>query len=96
LAVLKGREKATIKAFLDSIPKKKHKTIIAVCCDMYDGYINAAREFFGSNVEIIVDRFHVAKLYRTSLISLRKQEVGRLQKELSKEEWLLYGICGSY
>ncbi len=44
LAVLKGREKDTIKGFLSSIPKKLHKTIIAVCTDMYDGFINAAKK----------------------------------------------------
>lgn len=87
LAVIKGREKATIKAFFKRIPKKKHKTIIAICCDMYDGYINAASEVFGDSIAIVVDRFHVAKLYRKALVSLRKQELARLRKVLSEEEY---------
>jgi len=87
LAVLEGREKATIKAFLKSIPKKKHKTIIAVCCGMYTGYINAANEVFGDNIGIIVDRFHIAKLYRKSLVSLRQKELARLRKELTEKEY---------
>lgn len=87
LAVLKGREKATIKAFLSSIPRPLHKTIIAVCVDMYEGYINAAKEVFGKKVAVIIDRFHVAKLYRKSLISLRKKELKRLKKLLSAEEY---------
>lgn len=87
LAVVKGREKAEIKAFLSKIPLKKRKTIIAVCCDMYDGYINAAKEVFGKSITIVVDRFHIAKLYRESLISLRKSELARLRKELSLEEY---------
>ncbi len=73
LAVLKGREKETIKAFLSTIPKKLVDTIIAVCTDMYDGFINAAKEVFGKKVPVIVDRFHVAQLYRKCLVSLRNK-----------------------
>ena len=51
LGVLKGCEKDTIKAFLSTIPKKLHKTIIAVCTDMYDGFVNAAKEVFGKKEE---------------------------------------------
>jgi transposase len=80
LAVLKGREKTAIKAFLSSIPQKLHKSIIAVCTDMYDGYVNAAKEVFGKKVAVIVDRFHVAKLYRKSLVSLRKKELKRFKE----------------
>ena len=87
IAVLKGREKETIKAFLSSIPKSLLKTIIAVCTDMYDGYINAVKEVLGSNTPVIVDRFHVAKLYRKSLVSLRKKELRRLKKALSEKEY---------
>lgn len=46
LAVISGREKASIKAPLKSIPKKHKKTVEAVCTDMYDGYVNAARQVF--------------------------------------------------
>lgn len=87
LAVLKGREKTTIEEFFNSIPRKKRKTIAAVCCDMWDGYISAAQEVFGDTVAIIVDRFHVAKLYRKCLVSLRQKELSRLRKELSEEEY---------
>ena len=87
IAVLKGREKEAIKAFLSSIPKRLVKTIIAVCTDMYDGYINAVKEALGSNTPVVVDRFHVAKLYRKSLVSLRKKELRRLKKVLSEKEY---------
>ncbi|MDM8560093.1 transposase [Candidatus Parabeggiatoa sp. HSG14] len=42
LAVLKDRKKETVEDFLASIPKKLKKTVKSVCCDMYDGFINAA------------------------------------------------------
>lgn len=87
LAVLKGHEKATILAFLQSIPKKLQKTIVAVCTDMCDGFINAAKEALGKRISIIVDRFHVAQLYRKCLVSLRKRELKRLKKILSEEAY---------
>ncbi len=72
MGVLKGREKSDIKAFFTAIPKRKRRTIAGVCCDMYDGYINAAKEVFGKSIPVVADRFHVAKLYRKGLVSLRK------------------------
>jgi len=44
LSVIKGREKAKIKGFFSSIPRNLMKTVEAVCTDMYDGYVNAAKE----------------------------------------------------
>lgn len=35
----------------------------------------------------MIDRFHVAKLYRKGLDTLRKQELQRLKQELSEEEY---------
>ena len=54
---------------------------------MYDGFINAAKEVFGKRIQVVVDRFHVAKLYGKSLDELRKKELQRLKKNLSKEEY---------
>lgn len=87
LAVIKGREKTKIKAFLCNIPKRLKRTISGICCDMYEGYVNAAKEVFNDKVPVIVDRFHVAKLYRTCLVELRKSELSRLRNKLSKEEY---------
>lgn len=87
LAVLKDRQKATVKAFFCSIPKDLRKTIRVVCTDLYDGYIHAAREVLGRRVRIVADRFHVAKLYRKGVDDLRKPELKRLKKTLPKEEY---------
>jgi transposase len=85
--VLADRTKATVKLFLSRIPHKLRTTIQAVCSDMYDGFIYAAKEVFGVEIKIIIDRFHVAKLYRKGLDTLRKQELRRLQHELSEEDY---------
>lgn len=86
LKVLKGRKKATVEAFLKSIPKHLQATVSAVCSDLYDGFINAAKKVFGDRV-VTADRFHVAKLYRQKLITLRKSELKKLKKQLSAEEY---------
>lgn len=57
------------------------------CTDLYDGFIGAAKEFFGRKIRIVADRFHVAKLYRKGLDDLRKKEMKRLKKSLPKEEY---------
>lgn len=87
LAVLEGKEKATIKAFLSTIPEKKRKTITAVCVDMCDNYINAVKETLSIDIPIVVDRFHVAKLYRKAITQLRSSELKRLKSLLSEEDY---------
>jgi transposase len=86
LKVLEGRDKKDVKSFFKSIPKRLKITVSAVCSDLYDGYINAAKEVFGSKV-ITADRFHVAKLYRKQLITVRKSELRRLKKLLSPADY---------
>jgi transposase len=87
LAVLEDRKKDTVKAFFSSIPKRLRKTVRVVCTDLYDGFVNAAREVFGRRVRIVADRFHVAKLSREGLERLRKREMKRLKKELPEESY---------
>ena len=53
---------------------------------MYDGFVNAAVETFGSQ-RLVIDRYHVAKLYRKPLDKLRISEMARLKSELSVEEY---------
>ena len=87
LAVLKDRKKETIVEFFKSIPKSLRTTITSVCSDLYDGFINAAKEVLGEEIRIVVDRFHVAKLYRKVVETVRKTEMRRLKGILSEEEY---------
>jgi len=84
--VLPDRKKSTVKSFLSGMPRKLRKTIKAVGADMYDGCIHAAQEVLGKRIQIVMDRFQVAKLYRKGLDTLRKQELQRLKRERSEEE----------
>lgn len=85
--VVGGREKQAVKDFLSGIPERLENSIRVVCCDMYDGYINAVKEVPGEKASVVADRFHVAGLYRKDFGGLRKQEMKRLKKELSEKEY---------
>ena len=90
LKVLPNRKKDTVKNFLNQIPERLKGTIHTYCTDMYDGYVNAAKEVLidnGYEVKIIIDRFHVAKNYRECVEDVRKSEMIRLKKELTEEEY---------
>lgn len=86
LAVLSDRKKETVKQFLQTIPEALQQTIHTVCTDMYEGYVNAAKEVL-SEATVVIDRFHVAKNYREDVDALRKKELQRLKKELSEEAY---------
>ena len=86
LGVLPGHEKAEVVEFLRLIPLRITQTIQTVCCDLWEAYTEAAREELPT-ARIVADRFHVAKHYRQAADQVRKQELHRLKKELSKEEY---------
>src|SRR5215213_11236991 len=71
LAVLPDRLKATVVAWLESIPASIRARITAVQEVLPD-------------VRIVIDRFHVARHYCDAVDQVRKQEVRRLRKELPK------------
>lgn len=86
LAVLADRQKQTVTNFFASIPIRIRATIQRVCTDMYKGFVGAAKEKLPW-AKIVIDRFHVAKAYRDSADTVRKQEVRWLKQTLSKAEY---------
>jgi transposase len=87
LAVLADRKKKTVKEFVDTIPAGVRATITSVCTDMHEAYSEAVRESLAKPPRIVVDRFHVARLYRKGPDTLRKAEMRRLKKALPKKEY---------
>lgn len=91
LGVFADRKKETVRAFLESIPRRLQPTMQKVCTDMWDGYVNAVEEFAAAHIdvslEVVVDRFHVAKNYRECVDKVRKKECRRLKMELPTEEY---------
>jgi transposase len=93
LGVLSGHEKAEVVEFLRLMPQRILQTIQAVCCDLWEAYLEAVRQEI-PKVRIVADRFHVAKHYRQAADQIRKEELRRLKKELSKEAY--QKLNGSY
>jgi transposase len=85
LAVLPNRLKATVVAWLKTIPETHRQQIRSVCTDMWEGYVTAVEEEL-PHATIIIDRFHVARHYRDGVDTLRKQEVKRLRTTLPEEQ----------
>jgi transposase len=83
LAILPDRLKASVVAWLMSMPATIQERITTVCTDICSGYITAVQEVL-PHATLVIDRFHVARHYRDGVDELRKQEVRRLQKELPK------------
>ena len=83
LEVLENREKATILAYLQ---QGRQEGLLAhveeVTTDMWQAYVEAAREAFGDKVAITIDRFHVMKNFQECLTRARCA----LQRELSDPE----------
>src|SRR5207249_1935090 len=83
LEVLENREKATVLAYLQ---KARQEGLLAqveeVTTDMWDAYVEAAREAFGEKVAITIDRFHVMNNFQECLTGARRA----LQRQLSDQE----------
>ena len=74
LDVQEDREKATVLAH----PKAaKASGLLAavreVTTDMWDAYFEAAREAFGTNVVVMIERFHVVKNFQDDLTAARRE-----------------------
>ena len=93
LDVLETREKAAVVAWLAA---HKASGLLAhleeVTCDMWDAYAEAAREVFGDQVRVTVDRFHVMKNFQDRLAKARRELQrglpGDEAKELKGSRWL--------
>jgi transposase len=82
LDVLENREKATVSAYLKAGRESGFLAAVEeVTTDMWDAYVEAAREVFGDGVAITIDRFHVMKNFQEGLTAARRE----LQRTLSDE-----------
>ena len=64
---------------------------------MWKHYIDAVQELFADQVDITVDRYHVAKKYRQAADKVRQKELRRLKKELPEAQYKEFkGIMWTY
>lgn len=83
LEVLESREKAVVLAYLQKAKQAGLLTQVEeVTTDMWDAYVAAAREAFGDQVAITIDRFHVMKNFQECLSGARRE----VQRQLSGPE----------
>lgn len=82
LDVLEGREKALVAAYLRAGKEGLLARVEEVTCDMWDAYANAAKEVFGSQVRVVIDRFHVVKNFQEQLTEARRE----IQRGMGKDE----------
>jgi transposase len=86
LEVLENREKATVVAWLRAAKTSGFLgELQEVTCDMWDGYVEAAKEVFGPAVRITIDRFHVMKNFQDGLSGARREIQRKLDKEQAKQ-----------
>lgn len=83
LAVLPDRLRTTVANWLMALPMTVRDHITTVCTDLWEGYITAIQEMLPL-AKLVVDRFHVARHYRSGVDTLRKQELRRLRNALPK------------
>ena len=85
LEVLESREKAKVKEYLQAgRASGLFAAVEEITTDMWDGYVEAAKEAFQGNVRVTIDRFHVMQNFQDRLTEARRE----IQRELSKEEAL--------
>ena len=90
LDVLESREKAVVVKYL--CESQESGLLAQVTSDMWDGYVEAAREVFGPSVTLTIDRFHVMKNWQDRLTAARREIQHDLPtseaRELKGSRWL--------
>jgi len=86
LAILPDRKKEPVRQFLATIPAHLRATLHTVCTAMWDGYVNAVKEFAAAHADVtlavVIDRFHVAKHSRAGVDPRRKRACRRRKEAL--------------
>lgn len=86
LDVLESREKEVVARWLGAGKESGLLSAVEeVTCDMWDAYVEAAKEVFGSTIRITIDRFHVMKNFQDRLNEARRELQRKLDKEQARE-----------
>jgi transposase len=86
LEVLESREKTVVMQWLQAgVNSGLLAALEEVTTDMWDGYVEAAKEVFGERVRITIDRFHVMANFQQGLTDARREIQRVLPKEAAGE-----------
>lgn len=76
-----GRKKETLEEFFKTHGKALKNTLTAVCCDMWQPYIDTIYEHVQEDVVVVFDKFHIVKHLNQAVDTVRKEEARELRKE---------------
>ena len=93
LEVLESRDKQAVVQWLKAGKESGLLSALEeVTCDMWDAYVEGAREVFGPTLRIVIDRFHVMKNFQERLTEARRDLQrnigGKRTAELKGSRWL--------
>ena len=88
LDIIQSRRQQYTESYFLSIPKTERDQVKAICCDMYDPYINYTTKYF-HNAVAVTDSFHVLqwllRLIRNYINSVKKRYQARDRKLLKEK-----------
>jgi len=91
LDLLKDRKKATLIAHFKGLGEQFCNQITDVCCDMWEPFIQVAKECF-PNARLVIDRFHFTQALNDCLDKLRKslRKTAPKEQAYKKLKWVLF------
>ena len=73
-----GRKKETLEEFFKVHGKALKGSLMAVCCDMWQPYIDTVKANVEDNVVLVFDKFHLISHLNKAVDEVRKEEAGEL------------------
>ena len=74
-----GRDKATIQRFFSEVGKELTPTATAICCDMWQPYIDTLTQYFPKAV-LVFDKFHLISHLNQAVDEVRREEARELKQ----------------
>ena len=74
-----GRNKTTINKFYNQVGHKLNASVIAICCDMWQPYIDNLKLYFPDAI-IVFDKFHIVSHLNKAVDEVRKEEARELKE----------------
>lgn len=68
--IVENRQLPFLRRYFSSYPKSVRDKVESICIDMYSPYVSLIKEMF-VNAKIVVDRFHIVKLFSSSFNQTR-------------------------
>ena len=75
----KGRDKTTINKFYNEVGHKLNASVTAICCDMWQPYIDNLKLYFPDAI-IVFDKFHIVSHLNKAVDEVRREEARELKK----------------